>query len=154
MNRNVLSERSNRTPNRAEPDAPLRRQRALADYFREQAEGAERRIAALKKSHGEEMTGLRERLERSELRLGRARETIDGLDTEFDRVTRELEAERDRLTVEETAGPHPSRARDPLTRSAIRTLEEEVRVLTHRLMASQRLVAELRRNGGRDRRRA
>lgn len=157
MNRNALSDRTNRTPNRSEPDAALRRQRALADYFREQAEAAEHRIAALK-AENQRMLGLmareyegklaelRERLDRSELRLSKARETIDGLDAEFDRVTRELEAERNRLAAATTAGPGPSRARDPV----IRALEEEVRALTHRLAASQRLAAELSRRGRND----
>ena len=165
MNRRALTNRTNGTPSRSEPDAAIRRQRALADYFREQAEGAETRIAKLKAEHQkarvelarryeEQLTDLRERLDRSELRLGRARETIDSLDAEFDCVTRELEAERDRLTAESTAVPELSRARDHVARTTIRVLEEELRTLTHRLAASQRLVAELRRNGGRDLRRA
>ena len=41
MNRHALTDRTNGTPSRSEPDAAIRRQRALADYFREQAEGAE-----------------------------------------------------------------------------------------------------------------
>jgi hypothetical protein len=157
-----------------EQDAAIRRQRELADYFREQAEKAEGRISALKAEVGEgrrrlelreselsacfdqerceltrdyeeKLAEVRERLERSEVRLGNARETIEGYDREFARVTRELEVERDRLSAATAAGPESSRARDQAWRVTLRTFEQENRTLTRRLGATQRALAQARR---------
>jgi len=157
-----------------EQDAAIRRQRELADYFREQAEKAEGRISELKaeieegrhrltlreseltacfeqerieltRDYEQKLTEIRERLDRSEIRLGNARETIEGYDREFERVTRELEVERDRLSAATAAGPESPRARDQAVRVTIQALEHEVRTLTRRLGATQRALASSRR---------
>jgi len=158
-----------------EQDAAIRRQRELADYFREQAEKAEGRISALKaeveegrrrlslrereltacfdqerseltRDYERKLAEIRERLDRSEIRLGNARETIEGYDREFERVTRELEVERDRLSAATAAGPDSPRPRDHAARVLIQTLEKEVRTVTRRLGATQRALAQARRD--------
>jgi len=155
-------------------DASIRRQRELADFFRGQAEKAEGRISALKaeveegrhrltlreseltacfeqermaltRDYEQKLADARERLERSEIRLSNARETIEGYDREFERVTRELEMERDRLSAATAVGPDLSRARDHVARVTIRSLEQEVRTLTRRLAATQRALAQSRK---------
>jgi len=158
----------------SEQDAAIRRHRELADYFRQQAEKAEGRIAALKaeveqgrhrltlresellacfeQERGEiqrdcerRLAEGREAFERSEVRLANARETIENYDREFQRLTRELEAERDRLTAALAAGPDLSRARDQVSKVTIRGLQQEVRALARRLGAAQGALAAARR---------
>jgi chromosome segregation ATPase len=167
-----------------EQDATIRRHRELADYFRQQAEQAEERIASLKAelresrrrtdqqagelatcfererlelkaeyegrimAVREETEDVRSRLAKAEQRLANARETIESYDREFERVTRELEAERDRLTAALAAGPDLSRARDQANRVKVKSLEDEVRVLTRRLAATQHALARSRREVG------
>jgi hypothetical protein len=144
----------------AEQDADVRRQRELADYFREQAEAAQGRIAALRDEveKSRHRAALREgelndafqnertelirsqtealkvnllRLEKVERRLENAKDTIESYDREFERLKASASA----------AAAEPVPGRDPIARRTIRNLEEEVRVLTGRLASAQRALA-------------